>query len=261
MGDMRYEPGNWGDVLKGLWVEAVTRHLKLSTRSLPRICDGFAGHPVYPLTAGTRQRLGELDAHNCYVQAQERYAEGDQLASAATLARDVLRHHSGRTTIPDVAVFDLDAHKRDHYAQHEGFRVLELETGFDILDLADDHELLVLDPYEFLWEYAKYLPRLLAAAERTSVLIYLFNKAPQRGGYRRNYTNFLNELDAGRPEGDYLLGRVPSDGFLPQIYHEMLYLPARGQVPPIGLGTELRERTQELAEHIELAHRHLRGAL
>src|SRR5262249_35583109 len=83
-----YEPGNWGDILKGLWAIVATRAI-IEERGLKKLhyLDPFAGAPTYPLVEASRHRLEGLPLEGLK-KLQEPYRARGLMASTAVLVRD-----------------------------------------------------------------------------------------------------------------------------------------------------------------------------
>ena len=54
---LRYEPGGWGDILKGIWAAETSAHLAANLPDGVVLGDPFAGAPDYPLLPETSARL------------------------------------------------------------------------------------------------------------------------------------------------------------------------------------------------------------
>lgn len=224
-GGLLYEPGNWGDVLKGLWVLHTTDwFLRHGCRTRFAFCDPFAGAPDYPLPPTAARRLERLGNHLPAVttaahRAQMRWPSSSRL---------VLDRLAAEGATAPVQVYDRDPTRRQQWAAVEGATVLTGEDGYDIAHnaLPPPEGLLLLDPYDFLSVWERELPRLIAWRQRTTVLLYLYNRAGRSREQLRAYRAFRNALDRQCEAQIYLLGRLPADSFLPDTHHEMLLLPA-----------------------------------
>src|SRR4051794_23276449 len=79
-----YEPGGWGDLLKGACaLELARASLVAGTRPL-RVLDPFAGAPVYPLVPAALKRLDSL-AGSALALAQAPFVARKELASTGAL--------------------------------------------------------------------------------------------------------------------------------------------------------------------------------
>ena len=58
---LRYEPGNWGDLLKGVWAAAIVEHLLQGADKFFYL-DPYSGAPDYPLTDAAARRLEAVSA-------------------------------------------------------------------------------------------------------------------------------------------------------------------------------------------------------
>lgn len=231
---LRYEPGNWGDALKGEW--ALIALEALLARGPVRVLDPFAGAPRYPLSPASAGRLAELPpACARYPTAQAPHVAGQTLASTATLLGE------GGATL---RVFDADDARRG--AWEPPVEVLEVPDGAAALRAARgaDYELVHVDPYDLQSEWGVLLAPALEALAPTGVLLaYLFNKAPRGGGHVEQYASLRKGLEGRlRPDQRLLVGRVPADPVLPRAHHELLL------VAPTDLATALEPALRETAQ-------------
>lgn len=179
---LRYEPGNWGDILKGEWLCLWLEWKRDGGTRMLRYQDPFCGWPDYPVTDSTRLRVSGSPA--------QRYAGYLGLSSASLVAR---------------------------HAQSLG---LQLESQLSDREAALDLkpcDLLLFDPYDFFERWPEWNDLLLAASRDRDVLIYLYNKSPRGVSPFRQY-QALRERWKGRP---LVLGRVPADSVLPRAWHEV----------------------------------------
>jgi hypothetical protein len=103
-----------------------------------------------------------------------------------------------------------------------------------------------VDPYDFFVKWPVFLPGALRAAEKCSVLAYLYNRSPRGPGQQRMYADFRKALDEGLgPSRGYLLGRIPADPAVARAYHEVLLLGPRRDIS--RLEDELAGPTRALA--------------
>jgi hypothetical protein len=237
---MLYEPGNWGDVLKGSWaVLIVEAQAKAQCRRVLRYLDPYAGSPTYPLTAASAQRLSWLGAGR-FLDAQALWLEIGRLASTALLVRA-----AGAACGLEVRleVFDSDPQRRAAWCEQPGVRVLEAANGEAVLRAADA-DMVLVDPYDFLDRWPEILPLAVQAAQGGAVLIYLYNKSPRGSGHARNYKRLRDAIERTAPSG-VLIGRVPSDVVLPRAFHEVILLAPPGLAESVR--PELLRTTKRLA--------------
>jgi len=241
-----YEPGNWGDILKGTWALAAARVLLAQTSGRPfRYLDPFAGAPTYPLTPGARRRL-DLIPDSELARAQEPYSARAELASTALLVRD-LAIRSGREA--SLFVHDVDPARGSAWGAVPEAVKPTCSTGEDLLDAWRQEpapDLVLIDPYDLFDRFATLLPRGLEAAQGGAVLYYLYNKSPRSGGFERTYRSLRRALDRALGQGSsFVVGRIPSDPILPRAFHEVILA---GPVPLVSaLAGKLREDTESLA--------------
>lgn len=246
--NLRYEPGCWGDLLKGVWAIALARHLAAQLRGATlRVLDPFAGAPTYPLVPGTLARLEALRAgpagQDPLVRALLERVDADRaegLASAAHLVQDTLGPAC------ELSVFDLDPGRRAAWSAHPGVRLLPIESGEQALQTPAD--LALVDPYDFQAVWPSLRAR-LAAQPDAPVLIYLFNHAPKSASALRDYRGLRRDLEAALgADRSLLVGRVPSDALLPRAWHELLLGGPRDLLAP--LAAPLRAATTAIARQL-----------
>lgn len=248
---MLYAPGNWGDLLKAGWVVGAAWWLRrVFGADAFAYRDPFAGAPDYPLAPRTEARAARIgdalvDAAGAPFLARGRWP------SAASLVRSIL---------PDLpsasfAVNDADPERGAAWAARDDVTLLEADDGWAALDAKPPGAgaFLLVDPYDWLAEWRERLPAVLRAAERWTVLLYLYNRSPRGPERLRAYRDFRNALDDAWRGGPRLLGRVGADAFLPRAYHEMLLLPA----PAVADAPE----AGDLLDTLDAATRRVTGAL
>ncbi|MEZ6183458.1 MAG: hypothetical protein R3F62_00425 [Planctomycetota bacterium] len=244
---LRYEPGNWGDALKGEWALAALEAL-LARPGTRTALDPFAGAPVYPLAPASQARLEALaDACPRYVRAQAAWVARGELTSTAGL----LAAQAGARLA--LSVFDKDPERRGGWEAPA--TVLEVEDGAQALREARGgaFDLVHVDPYDLQSDWGVLLaPALEALAPEGVLLAYLFNKAPRGAGHQAQYARLRQGLaERLGPARDLRVGRVPADAVLPRAYHEVLLVGPTALCA--ALDAELRASAEALAATIARA--------
>ncbi len=278
--DLLYEPGNWGDVLKGLWVAPVARALADGAGGAGlHVVDPFAGAPVWPLTAGAAARYASLPAGGL-LALQRPFLEQGRLLSTGRLALEAARVAGAPAT---AEVFDVDDARRGRWAEERDVSLLEIARGEDALrpgrarwtpvgreagargagssaagarreasSRGTAARLLLVDPYDLFERHEELVPPALDRAHRATVLLYLFNKAPrgaaQFARWERLRDGVRAMLRAEQGERAWLAGRIPADARLPRAWHEVVLVAPRPLVD--RLRDELRETTEALAARL-----------
>lgn len=216
-GGLLYDSGNWGDLLKMLWVAAV---IDWKRRNGARVNyrDPFAGDVSYPLGKKTGFRLADARLARLDFIRKD-YLDKGLWPSAASGAR-LLAGGS-------IEVWDADPGRRGNWGGLDGVTVPEADSGWTLLAerKADPHALVLVDPYDFLAEWREMLPLVIETAGRTTLLLYLYNRSGRGPEAFANYRAFRNALDDAWGDRPKRLGRVAGDAFLPRTHHEMLILP------------------------------------
>lgn len=246
---LKYEPGNWGDVLKGAWLTVVARALAGQAGRRPLKClDPFAGAPTYPLLPASAQRLDELPAHE-HTDLLRRFAAQGAWPSCATLCAETLRAHGA---IPRLAVFDENERARGLWAKHPDAQVLSLASGYDAFEkqmrakVAPD--LVLVDSYDFFDRWGKVLDALASLGRKVPVLVYVFNTAPRGPGFQSQYDRLRKKLAQTAQElGPVPLGRLPYDKRENQAHHEVFLLAPKDLTQSVqgelqAVSTELAKR-------------------
>jgi len=224
--NLLYEPGNWGDVIKGAWSIATARALSRGRPSRRfRYLDPFAGAPTYPLVEASLRRLRSVPVE-AYVKLQGPYVEQGKMASTGLLVRDATRLEGIE---PELDVFDTDPARVEAWRGESGVRILDVPSGEAALERLRARravpDMVLVDPYDFFVRWQVLLPAALAAAARSVVLVYCYNRAPRGPGQQRMYGDFRDALRKGTGSGvGALLGRVPADSSLARAYHEVVLL-------------------------------------
>ncbi|MCZ7646708.1 MAG: hypothetical protein M5U26_15715 [Planctomycetota bacterium] len=246
--NLLYEPGNWGDVLKGTWAVHLARTLAARAQDPVAYVDPYAGSPDYPLVPASARRLEQLGAGaaRTFLEAQAPHAARGRLASTGTLVREAIQAAGVKF---EARVFDAEADRQLAWARVDGVEVLELPSGEATLELEARRvraaELILIDPYDFLDRWGAWLPKLKRAALRSSVLVYLYDTSPRGAGHANQYRRFRKALEAWAQETPILLGRLAADARAPRAYHEMLLAGALAE--DAGLRERLREESEALA--------------
>ena len=234
-----YEPGNWGDILKGTWARIVTSLLPLEASQQRVTCiDPWCGAPDYPLLETTARRLDELGSCR-FIDSQRDWLEKGRLASTGSLIRQGLLE---RELQVDLRVFDSDPDRLDRWSAVPGAKALSISSGEEALK-ESEAELVLVDPYDFLASWEETLPLLGELAKSSTVLVYIYNRAPRGGQHTRDYNRFRDQLE--QLGSSYAAGRIGSDIVLPRAFHEMILL-----APPGVTGLledELARATRQLA--------------
>ena len=233
--NLLYEPGNWGDVLKGLWAVELVPLLK--DKQTVRVLDPYSGALDYPCTDATRKRLGGA-ALGSFRRWQRDYLRRGRLASTGRLIQEACRHHA---TAWHTVICEIDQDRRDSWRGQADY---DSRTPAELLARAGrEFDFVCWDPYDFFEQWSHTLPALLEAARQIPVLIYLYNKSPRGVNQMRNYEQLRRRIP-----GDALYGRVPSDGLLPRAYHETILLAPVGILDQIE--HSLKNVTRKLYLHI-----------
>lgn len=217
-GGLLYESGNWGDLLKMLWVSAALfwkRHTGIPVNYF----DPFAGDVSYPLGKRALFRLEQVGRGN-FSFIESRFLKKGFWPSAASASALIAQGA--------VEVWDADAGRRENW-RSAGAAVADGESGWQLLADrgADPDAIWLVDPYDFLAEWRERLPLLIERAESTSILLYLYNRSGRNPEAFANYRAFRNALEDARGDLGKRLGRIAADPFLPRSHHEMLFLPSR----------------------------------
>lgn len=247
-----YEPGNWGDVLKGVWAVRVATALAASRPGERFVyLDPFAGAPTYPLVEASRSRL-EAAPPSPFVDLQRPYAARGRLASTALLVRDAVAAAGGDVLL---RVFDADPKRLEAWKALEGTEAAEGPSGEAVLAGAAEAggsppDLVLVDPYDLFLRWKDLVPPAARAARRSAAILYLYNKAPRGPGQARLYADFRSELarELRAAGGRALLGRVPADATVARAYHEVVLLGPATEIP--DLEEVLARDARDLAEAI-----------
>lgn len=247
---LKYEPGNWGDVLKGAWLVPVARAVAKNNGRRPvRYLDPFVGAPSYPLLEASAKRLEQLPEGE-HAERLRAFARRGEWPSCALLARDTLLA-CGAT--PKLCVFDVHEPARKAWAAIPEAEVLNVKSGDDAFEKRRRERfapnLVLVDSYDFFDHWGGMLAALCSLSRKIPVLVYIFNTAPRGAGYASQYERLRKKLaEWGNGQSPVLLGRLPYDKIDTRAYHEVLLL------APAAFSKSMADDLKEISQ--ELARRH-----
>ncbi len=238
-----YEPGNWGDILKNLWLTVFISWMREDLSStLERYNDFFAGAPSYPLAEKTRQRFSRI-AFPEFACIQDQYTSRGEWPSSAAAVKLLCD--------ANITLYEKDPGRLEQWRNVPGIDFFPVESGWDALAgvPAKTTELNMVDPYDILAEWREIFPSLSGKFGKTTLMIYLYNKSAQNKEAFDNYRAFRNAVVDTTQGLNVCFGRVSSDPFLPRAHHEMWLVPETGLAAHgafARLANLLAEKTQML---------------
>lgn len=240
-----YEPGNWGDVLKGTWALVLLRSLLETPRQPLRYLDVCAGAPTYALSQAAARRLESLGGGTFY-DAQVPFRRELRLASTGRLVYEACAGAGAECTMQ---VFDAEPERLSRWNELANVTILGVASGEEAV-LPGVADLILVDPYDLFDHWGRWLPRVLDASRRSLVLVYLYDKSPRGPGFQDQYARMRGRLQLNLcPEVDAVSGRVASDAVRPRAYHEVILLGPGSSVQPLkeALATETRAVARNVA--------------
>jgi len=241
--NLLYEPGNWGDVIKGLWAATTARAL-VSGRKEIRYLDPFAGGPTYPLLDASARRIETVPVE-WFRTLQEPYLKKGLLPSTALLVSEAVKAAGGEARLK---VFDTDPVRLEAWRSLPNTEILPVLSGEAALESLrpEDVDFVLIDPYDLFVKWQVFLPAILKIAARLPVLAYAYNRAPRGPGQQRMYGDFRKAIEKGTgPATGILIGRIPADATIARAYHEVLLAGPEKLVR--GVRQELADLTRTLA--------------
>ncbi len=231
VGDARFQEKCYDHIAtlqrKGVTIIMVSHDLSAVERFSDRAALMERGRMVLigtPQQVVTRhlERLAEIPEQP-FAGTQSGFAGRDRLGSTAALLLEVWHARGLRV---DTSVFDAEAVHRQAWSGVERVNVLNVPSGEAALELERDAaspaDLILVDPYDCFDHWGAWLPALKRAARHSTVLVYLYNKAPRGTGYSDQYRRLRGALERWSADGPLLLGRLAADAVEPRAYHEVL---------------------------------------
>lgn len=234
-GGLLYESGNWGDLLKMLWVLAVLQWKAKFVNGV-NYFDPFAGDVHYPLGKKTRYRIDRPE-FGLFDMLKTGYTDNGLWPSAASGARVAL----GGQGI--VEVWDADDGRRGNWERMPDVVVPQGESGWQLLrdHQADPNAVWMIDPYDFLAEWRDCLPLVAERSRSTTILLYIYNRSAKNDAAFREYRACKNALEDCRGDLPKRIGRAAADVFLPRCHHEMWFLPSEADAAAPGFASLLQQ--------------------
>jgi hypothetical protein len=241
-GKLLYEPGNWGDILKNLWLTILVSWMREDSPSpLEGYNDFFAGAPQYPLAEKTRLRFTRIAFPEFYC-IKEPYINKRKWPSSASTVRllcDVI-----------ITLYEKDPIRMEQWQDVPAVKYFHVDSGWEALSgvIPRAADINMVDPYDILAEWREILPCLNGKFGKTTLLIYVYNKSALNKEAFDNYRAFRNAVVDATQGLATCFGRIASDPFLPRAHHEMWLLPEKG----LADSKEYVPLTERLAEKTHL---------
>lgn len=245
-GGLLYESGNWGDLIKMLWLKSV---MEWKSRFVNNVnyFDPFAGDVCYPLGKRTLHRISQCGMPE-FDFLREAFLDRGFWPSAASGAR--------LATAGRVEVWDADSGRRENWAGEAKIALLDGESGWRLLEqhITDPDAVWMIDPYDFLAEWRDHLQLVADKSRATTLLLYIYNRSARDDKDFREYRACKNALEDLRGDLPKRIGRAAGDVFLPRSHHEMWFLPSEADCAGPGLDS-LSGRLADTAFRLENAMR------
>lgn len=221
--ELKYDPGNLGDVLKHSWLIEVVEWVVKKKISL-RYGDSFCGCYKYQnIKDYVKLRFSCKLKNSRLFSFQEKYLIKNEYLGSAALINELSKHYKINA---DILIYDKDVHKVNTFNSHLNIKKLTLNDGYEILISELPFDIIFLDPYsKFIPQHKEILPSIIKRASRSSILLFILNLAKSTV----KYNEFLENLRKNLPrQQSAIIGRIPAHPFnKPESkYHfEMLYIP------------------------------------
>lgn len=189
-----YDPGNAGDLLKHSWLAATVRWLLQRDMAVFDYADPFAGEWEYDPAPGVRKRLPLLRGTALALYSHDAWRRGRYLGSTGLVGS--IGEHEGREI--RIWVGDRCEERVRRLIDRRACRSLaEPSDGYAVLESAGSYSLILLDPFsDFLDQAEQVLPRIVARAWKSSVLLSVLSASHDSAGHER-YRSALQELCQG----------------------------------------------------------------
>lgn len=241
-GKLLYEPGNWGDILKNLWLTILLSWMREDSSSpLEGYNDFFAGAPHYPLAEKTGRRFTRI-AFPEFDCIKEPYINKRQWPSSASTVKLLCD--------ATIKLYEKDPVRLEQWQSVPGVDFFHVDSGWEALSgvTPKTADINMVDPYDILAEWREIFPCFEGRFGKTTLLIYLYNKSALYREAFDNYRAFRNAVEDATGGLASCFGRIGSDPFLPRAHHEMWLLPERG----LAESKEFMLLTERLAEKTHL---------
>lgn len=165
---VRYNPGNLGDLLKHGWLVEIVRFLHRFKGGEPlHYADTFCGFAEYDVGDEVARRIRERFHVLTFRRLQETFLARGKYAGSVTLARLAAEGNLR------ASIFDSNPEAPASFPSGEA-EILEIHSGYDILDSKEPYDLIFLDPYDDIWDVGQLVLAKSAARHRLSSVLIFF---------------------------------------------------------------------------------------
>lgn len=165
---VRYNPGNLGDLLKHGWLAEIASFLHEQKGGKPlRYADTFCGFAEYGIDAALAQRIVDRFHVPSFQRLQEPFLARGRYAGSVTLAGLAAKG------CLEASIFDVNPAALASFSA-AGAKILEIRSGYDILDSEEPYDLIFLDPYDDVWTPCEAVLAKSATLLHQSSILFFF---------------------------------------------------------------------------------------
>lgn len=177
--ELRYDPGNAGDLLKHGWLAAVARWLLSKTEGVLRYADPFAGNWDYNLIPAVSQRLERLGGTLLSRYSGSAWQNARYLGSTGLVG--AIASHERHPV--EIWVGDRCEERTARLIADHGCREMpESRDGYAALRRDELYDLILLDPFrDFVDQASDVIPKLVARTVDCSILLFTISTSDSRG--------------------------------------------------------------------------------
>ncbi|HDD44851.1 MAG TPA: DUF429 domain-containing protein [Candidatus Desulfofervidus auxilii] len=186
--EIKYTPGNYGDVLKQSWLIAIVNWLLKYTKHF-HYADTFCGFPIYKTKPEIILSFEERWSYLPLYHLQKSYLKNCQYAGSAWLVKEICEKKK-----KDYCIDFYDKNKKAILAYERLLNkpALKINDGYDILIQKQPYDLIFLDPYADFWHiWQKVIEKILYKQNNSSILLFIPWKPEEKNYFK--LCHFLEE--------------------------------------------------------------------